>query len=549
MRSTMMDAPLRVARILDHGATVHGTAEVVTWTGGEPRRMSYAEVGRTAARLAHALRDECGVTGDERVATFMWNNAEHLVAYFAVPSMGAVLHTLNIRLFPDQVTYIANHAQDRVVLVDSTLIPLLARVIGELATVRHVVVVGGGDPAPLVAAAGDRIAVHHWDALLAGKPEVYDWPELDERDAAALCYTSGTTGNPKGVAYSHRSIYLHSLQVCLPEGFGLGPTHRELTIVPMFHAMSWGLPYAAFLSGASLLMPDRFLQAAPIAEMIAAERPTLAGAVPTIWNDLLAYLDGHDVDISSLKEVIVGGSACPPAMMHAFDDRHHIDVIHAWGMTEMSPLGSVARPPAGATGEDAWRYRYTQGRVPAGVAARIVGPLGEPLPADGTSVGELEVRGPWVTSRYVGDDAPDEEKFRDGWLRTGDVGTLSPDGYITLTDRAKDVIKSGGEWISSVELENALMAHPAVLEACVVGVPDERWDERPLATVVVREGTEVSAEELRDFLARSVARWQLPERWSFIDEVPKTSVGKFDKKVVRSRYAEGGLSVRELTTP
>ncbi|MFI9531447.1 fatty acid--CoA ligase [Micromonospora rosaria] len=544
-----MDAPLQVSRILGHGASVHGSAEVVTWTGGEPRRMSYAEVGRTAARLAHALRDECGVTGDERVATFLWNNTEHLVAYFAVPSMGAVLHTLNIRLSPDQVAYIADHAADHVVLVDSTLIPLLARSIGAMTTVRHVVVVGGGDPAPLVAAAGDRIAVHHWDALLADQPEVYDWPEVDERDAAALCYTSGTTGDPKGVAYSHRSIYLHSVQICLPEAFGLGPTDRELAIVPMFHAMSWGLPYAAFLSGASLVMPDRFLQAAPIAEMIAAERPTLAGAVPTIWTDLLAYLDTHDVDVSSLREVIVGGSACPPALMHAFAERHGIDVIHAWGMTETSPLGSVARPPAGATGEAAWRYRYTQGRVPAGVAARIVGPAGEPLPADGASVGELEVRGPWVTARYVGDDAPDAEKFRAGWLRTGDVGTLSPDGFITLTDRAKDVIKSGGEWISSVELENTLMAHPAVLEACVVGVPDPRWDERPLATVVVHEGATVTAEELRDFLAGRVARWQVPERWAFVDAVPRTSVGKFDKKVVRSRYADGGLDVRELSAP
>ncbi|WP_205800651.1 fatty acid--CoA ligase [Micromonospora thermarum] len=544
-----MDAPLQISRILDHGSTVHGTAEVVTWTGAEPRRMTYAEVGRAAARLAHALRDECGVTGDERVATFMWNNAEHLVAYFAVPSMGAVLHTLNIRLFPDQVAYIANHAEDRVVLVDSTLIPLLAKVIGDMTTVRHVVVAGGGDPAPLVAAAGDRISVHHWDALLDGRPDTYDWREVDERDAAALCYTSGTTGNPKGVAYSHRSIYLHSLQVCTPEGFGLGPTDRTLAIVPMFHAMSWGLPYAALFSGASLIMPDRFLQAAPIAEMIIAEHPTLAGAVPTIWNDLLAYLDSHEVDTSSLAEVIVGGSACPPALMHAFEERHGIRVIHAWGMTETSPLGSVARPPAGASGEDAWRYRYTQGRVPAGVEARIVGPLAEPLPADGTSVGELEVRGPWVTGRYVGDETPDEEKFRDGWLRTGDVGTLSPDGYITLTDRAKDVIKSGGEWISSVELENALMAHPDVVEACVVGVPDERWGERPLATVVLREGAGVGAQELRDFLAASVARWQLPERWAVIDAVPKTSVGKFDKKVVRSRYAEGGLEVRELAAP
>ncbi|GAA3759792.1 long-chain fatty acid--CoA ligase [Plantactinospora mayteni] len=548
MRSTMMDAPLLVSRILEHGSTVHGTAEVATWRGDGSRRMTYAEVGATAARLAHALRDDLGVTGDQRVATFMWNNAEHLVAYFAVPSMGAVLHTLNIRLFPDQVAYIASHAEDRVVLVDSTLIPLLARALPEMSTVEHVVVVGGADPAPLLAAGGGRIAVHRWDDLLRDKPDRHDWPELDERDAAALCYTSGTTGNPKGVAYSHRSIWLHSVQICLPESFGLGPTTRELAIVPMFHAMSWGIPYAAFLSGASLVMPDRFLQGAPIAAMIAAERPTLAGAVPTIWTDLLNHLDANDVDTSSLTEVIVGGSACPPALMHAFAERHRIDVIHAWGMTEMSPLGSVARPPAGATGDDAWRYRYTQGRVPAGVAARIVGPDGTQLPADGRAVGELEVRGPWVTARYVGDDAPDPEKFRDGWLRTGDVGTLSADGFITLTDRAKDVIKSGGEWISSVELENALMAHPSVLEACVVGVPDPRWDERPLATVVRREGAEVSAEELRDFLADRVAGWQVPERWAFVDAVPKTSVGKFDKKRIRADHAAATLDVIVLST-
>ncbi|MBF9130767.1 long-chain fatty acid--CoA ligase [Plantactinospora sp. S1510] len=546
MRSTMMDAPLQISRILEHGSTVHGSAEVVTWVGDGSRRMSYAEVGAAAARLAHALRDELGVTGDQRVATFMWNNAEHLIAYFAVPSMGAVLHTLNIRLFPDQVAYIATHAEDRVVLVDSTLIPLLARALPEMSTVEHVVVAGDGDPAPLLAAGGGRVAVHRWSDLVRDRPSRYDWPEVDERDAAALCYTSGTTGNPKGVAYSHRSIWLHSVQICLPESFGLGPTTRELAIVPMFHAMSWGIPYAAFMCGASLIMPDRFLQGAPIAEMIAAERPTLAGAVPTIWTDLLTHLDANSVDTSSLTEVIVGGAACPPALMHAFADRHRIDVIHAWGMTEMSPLGSVARPPAGATGDDAWRYRYTQGRVPAGVAARIVGPLGEQLPADGRAVGELEVRGPWVTARYVGDDEPDPEKFRDGWLRTGDVGTLSADGFITLTDRAKDVIKSGGEWISSVDLENALMAHPGVLEACVVGVPDPRWDERPLATVVLHQGATASAEELRDFLAERVARWQLPERWAFIETVPKTSVGKFDKKQVRASFGAGALDVVEL---
>jgi fatty-acyl-CoA synthase len=542
----MMDVPLQVSRILAHGSTVHGTSEVVTWTGEGARRMSYAEVGAAAARLAHGLRDDLGVTGDERVGTFMWNNAEHLIAYFAVPSMGAVLHTLNLRLFPDQVSYIANHAGDRVVLVDGTLIPLLAKVLPTLETVRDIVVVGAGDPTPLAAAGGDRVTVHRWDDLLRGRPDRFDWPDVDERDAAALCYTSGTTGNPKGVAYSHRSIWLHSMQVCMAEAFGLSQTTRELAIVPMFHAMAWGIPYAAFMSGSSLIMPDRFLQAAPIAAMIAAEKPTLAGAVPTIWTDLLAYLDANEVDTSSLREVIVGGSACPPALMHAFDDRHDVDVIHAWGMTEMSPLGSVSRPPAGAAGDEAWAYRYTQGRVPAAVEARIVGPLGDQMPADGKAVGELEVRGPWITARYVGEDAPDPDKFRDGWLRTGDVGTLSPHGYLTLTDRAKDVIKSGGEWISSMELENALMAHPDVVEACVVGVPDDRWDERPLATVVLRPGAAVTAAELRAFLGERAARWQLPERWSFIEAVPKTSVGKFDKKRVRADYAEGTLAVTTL---
>ncbi|HKD97816.1 MAG TPA: long-chain fatty acid--CoA ligase [Micromonosporaceae bacterium] len=540
MRSTMMDLPLQISRLLEHGSTVHGSSEIVTWTGDGARRTTFAELGATAAQLAHALHDDLGVTGDERVATFMWNNAEHMAVYAAVPSMGAVLHTLNLRLFPDQLTYIANHAEDYVIVVDSTLIPLLARVLPELRTVRHVVVVGGGDATPFEAAG--HVTVHRWEQLLDGKPTTYAWPEVDERDAAALCYTSGTTGNPKGVAYSHRSIWLHSMQVCMTESFGLNPYTRELVIVPMFHAMAWGLPYAGLMSGANLIMPDRFLQAAPLAAMIEAERPTLAGAVPTIWTDLLAYMEQHPTDISSLKEAVVGGSACPPSLMVAYRERG-VEIIHAWGMTEMSPLGSVSRSPAGTTGDEAWAYRITQGRVPAGVAARIVGPAGDVMPTDGEAVGELEVRGPWITSTYIGDEHPDPEKFRDGWLRTGDVGTLSANGFLTLTDRAKDVIKSGGEWISSVELENHLMAHPAVLEACVVGVPDEKWTERPLATVVVKEGQAVTAEDLRDFLADRIARWQLPERWSFIESVPKTSVGKFDKKVVRAQYAEGALEV------
>jgi len=539
----MMATPLQISRLLEHGSTVHGSAEVITWTGAEsgPRRASFAEIGRQAARLAHALHDDLGVDGDQRVATLMWNNAEHLVAYAAVPSMGAVLHTLNLRLFPEQLIYIANHAEDRVVIVDTTLIPLLVGVLPQLRTVEHIIVVGPGDVPDFTG------TVHHWDDLLAGKPDSYDWPLIDENDAAALCYTSGTTGNPKGVAYSHRSIYLHSMEVCMSETFGLGPATKDLCIVPMFHAMAWGLPYAALLGGASLIMPDRFLQAAPLAEMIAKERPTLAGAVPTIFTDLLAYLDTHPTDVSSLKEVIIGGSACPPALMHAYWDRYGIEIIHAWGMTEMSPLGSVARPPARVSGAEAWPYRYTQGRIPASVQTRIVGPMGEAMPADGKAVGELEVRGPWITGSYLTDDSPDPDKYHDGWLRTGDVGTLSPDGYITLTDRAKDVIKSGGEWISSVDLENAIMGHPAVLEACVVGVPDEKWGERPLATVVLKEGATVTVGELREFLADKTARWQLPERWAFIEAVPKTSVGKFDKKRVRSSYAAGGLEVVETS--
>jgi fatty-acyl-CoA synthase len=329
------------------------------------------------------------------------------------------------------------------------------------------------------------------------------------------------------------------------EGFGLSSADRALAVVPMFHAMAWGLPYAALMVGASLHLPDRFLAPEPLARFISEERPTFAAAVPTVWTGLLAHLDATPSDMTSLREVVVGGSACPPALMQAFEQRHGVRITHAWGMTETSPLGSVAQPPPGLSAEQEWPYRVSQGLLPAGVTGRLVGPDGTRLPHDGTSVGELEVRGPWVTASYYRDDDP--EKFHDGWLRTGDVGSLTPDGYLTLTDRSKDVIKSGGEWISSVELENHLMGHPAVAEASVVGVPDDKWGERPLATVVVREGATVSAEELREFLAALVARWQVPERWAFIAEVPKTSVGKFDKKVLRKQYAEGSLEVTRLS--
>ncbi|MGK5734154.1 long-chain fatty acid--CoA ligase [Streptomyces sp. URMC 124] len=550
MQSTMQDVPLTVTRILAHGALVHGGATVTTWTGdGEPLRHSFREVAERSVQLAHALRDELGVVGDQRVATLMWNNSDHLEAYLAIPSMGAVLHTLNLRLPVEQLAFIVNHAADRVIIVNGSLLPLLAPLLPHLGSVEHVIVSGPGDRSALE---GCRPRVHEYEELLAGRPVAgFDWPELDERQAAALCYTSGTTGEPKGVLYSHRSVYLHAMEVNAASAFGLTPADTCLPVVPMFHVNAWGLPHAAFMAGTSLLMPDRFLQPAPLAEMIATERPTVSAGVPTIWAGLLAELDARPRDLSSLRTVISGGSAAPPAMMRGFHERHGVRLVQAWGMTETSPLGSVAYPPAGLSEEEEWPYRITQGRLPSSVEARLAGPGGEFLPWDGESAGELEVRGPWIAGAYYGGAAGEpvrpEDKFSpDGWLRTGDVGTITSDGFLTLTDRAKDVIKSGGEWISSVELENHLMAHPDVAEAAVVAVPDEKWGERPLATVVLKDGESADYEALRAFLGERVARWQLPERWARVATVPKTSVGKFDKKVLRKQYAEGELEVTVL---
>ncbi|AJE41464.1 long-chain fatty acid--CoA ligase [Streptomyces nodosus] len=551
MLSTMQDVPLTVTRILLHGVRVHGRSQIITWTGeGEPRRRSFAESGARAVQLANALHDDLGVRGDDRVATLMWNNAEHVEAYFAIPSMGAVLHTLNLRLPAEQLVWIVNHAADRVIIVNGSLLPLLAPLLPHLPTVEHLVVSGPGDRSVLD---GAHARVHDYEELIAGKPAVYDWPELDERQAAAMCYTSGTTGDPKGVVYSHRSIYLHSMQVNMTESIGLTDRDTSLVVVPQFHVNAWGLPHATFMCGVNLLMPDRFLQPAPLARMIESERPTHAAAVPTIWQGLLAELSARPRDVSSLAHVTIGGSACPPSLMEAFDTLG-MRVCHAWGMTETSPLGTVSRPPAHVMGtEEEFGYRLTQGRFPVGVEARLSGPGGERLPWDGESAGELEVRGPWIAGAYY--NGPDAEPLRpadkfseDGWLKTGDVGTISPDGYLTLTDRSKDVIKSGGEWISSVDLENALMCHPDVAEAAVVAVPDDKWGERPLATVVLKEGAAADFATLRLFLAEEgrIAKWQLPERWTIIESVPKTSVGKFDKKVLRRQYAEGELDVTEI---
>jgi fatty-acyl-CoA synthase len=552
VKSTMQDAQLTIGSVMHHGTTVHADSEVVTATPDGTRSRTYAEVGRRAAQLAHGLRG-LGIDADQRVATFMWNNVEHLEAYLTIPSMGAVLHTLNIRLFPEQLVYIACHAEDRVVIVDDTLVPLLAQELPQLETVTHVLVAGpAAVDADLDALRATGKEALLYEDVLAGEPETFDWPDIDERDAAAMCYTSGTTGNPKGVVYSHRSAWLHSQAVSTGNAAGIDFRDRVLPIVPMFHANSWGLAYAAMMTGASLCMPDRFLQAEPLVRFIQASRPTVSGAVPTVWNDVLSYLDGHDgVRLDSLRLILCGGSAVPVSLQRGLQERHGLYVRQAWGMTETSPVASAGLVPIGVEGDDQWAYRGTQGRLLCGVEGRIVGDDGSARPWDGTSVGELEVRGPWVTGGYYhrpgdadGEDAA--TKFHDGWLRTGDVGTLDELGYITLTDRAKDVIKSGGEWISSVDLENALMGHPDVVEAAVVGIPDEKWQERPLATVVVREGSTVTPEQLREHLAASFARWQLPDAWAFVDQVPRTSVGKFDKKVVRKGFTEGRYDVHRV---
>ncbi|HEY1639352.1 MAG TPA: long-chain fatty acid--CoA ligase [Streptosporangiaceae bacterium] len=545
MRATMMDAPLTITSIMRYGTTAYGDREVVTAVPGGVRRRTYREIGARSAALAGALRS-LGVDSDQRVATLMWNNAEHLEAYLTIPSMGAVLHTLNIRLAPEVIGYIAEHAGDSVVIADITLVPLLAAVLPHAPSIRHVIISAPEDSgtfSPPAELAGSGREVHSYAELLAGQPAEFDWPELDERSAAAMCYTSGTTGHPKGVVYSHRSMYLHSMAVGMGNVFGLSDRDRVLPVVPMFHANAWGLPYAAVLAGADMVMPDRFLQPAPLAVLIEEERPTLAGAVPTIWNALLQHVRAHGGDLSSLRLVPCGGSAVPHALLEAYEKELGVRIVQAWGMTETSPLGSVAREPVGVPEDQAWHYRDTQGRLMCLVEGRLVGEGGAVLPHDGEAVGEVEVRGPWVTGSYYKDDDPG--KFRDGWLRTGDVGTIDPLGYVTLTDRAKDVIKSGGEWISSMELENALMAHPDVSEAAVIGVPDDRWGERPLAAVVRASGSEVTAADLRAFLADRVPRWQLPERWSFIGEVPKTSVGKFAKTTMRDAYARGDYEVVE----
>jgi fatty-acyl-CoA synthase len=538
------DFPLTLNHIRRRMRSCNLGAELVTLNAdGSARRATHRECSDRIDRLARALRT-LGVQQGDRVGTFAWNNQRHFELYFAVPCTGAVLHTLNIRLFEEQLTYIVNHAEDRVIFVDESLVPALAKLAPSFETVAHYVVMGDGE---LEQAELEQLPnALRYEQLLeeADADAPFEYPELDERQAAALCYTSGTTGNPKGVLYSHRSISLHSSATLMTDANGLSRADRVLAVVPMFHANAWGLPYGAALAGADLILPDRFLAAAHLAKLIAAERPTQLGCVPTIFADLLRYADAHpEVDLSSLTNAACGGSAVPRQLMKDFEERHDVRIFQAWGMTETSPVATYARPREGDHDDAYWDERAKQGRPLPWVELRLVGDDDAEVPWDGSSTGEIEVRGPWIASGYFRDESGDE-KFDAGWLRTGDIAAVDEQGFVQITDRSKDVIKSGGEWISSVELENELMSHPDVVEAAVIAKPDERWAERPLCCVVLREQAAAGAPELVEHLRDKVAKWWLPDEFAFVAEIPKTSVGKFDKKVLRVRLAEGTLEGR-----
>ena len=526
----MMDFPLTLPAIFRHAERVFPRREIVTRRADKSlHRYTLADFAIRTRKLAQALQ-QLGVREGDRVATLCWNHHQHLEAYFGVSMTGAVLHTLNLRLHPDELAFIVNDADDSVVLVDETLLPLWEKVATQTG-VRRSIVVG---------ATASHAGFLEYEAVLSESAPICNEPDLDERAAAAMCYTTGTTGKPKGVLYSHRSLVLHTFAVSLPSGMGLGESDVVLPVVPMFHANAWGLPYAAIMNGAKLVMPGPHLDPASLVDLFARERVTFTAGVPTIWMGILQMLDANPgaYDLSSIRSMFVGGAAVPQALIKAFEQRHGLRLVHAWGMTETTPLGTVSHLPldlADAPTDAQYASRATQGRPVAFVEIRARNENGI-VPNDGQTMGELEVRGPWVAAGYYNRSDCADRFTVDGWFKTGDIVTIDERSFVTIQDRAKDLIKSGGEWISSIALESTLMGHSAVAEAAVIPVASDKWGERPLAVVVLKAGASAGADELRSFLAPSFPKFWLPDAFEFIDAIPRTSAGKFQKMALRERF-------------
>jgi fatty-acyl-CoA synthase len=532
----MMDRPLLVSGLIQYAARFHGEAEIVSRTlEGGLHRYGYAELEPRAKRLAKALR-RLGIAEGDRVATLAWNGYRHLELYFAVSGMGAVCHTINPRLFHDQLHYIVNHAEDRIVFLDVTFLPLVEGLAADLQPVRHYVVMTDRAHMPRTSLAG----VLCYEELLTAEDADYAWPELDENAASSLCYTSGTTGNPKGSLYSHRSTVLHAFGSCMADASAISMYDRVCPVVPMFHANAWGVPYAAAMSGAALVLPGAQLDGRSLYELFEAERVTISLGVPTVWFGLLKHLDDNGLRLSTLARTLIGGSAVPLAMIEAFESRYGVEVLQGWGMTELSPIGTIGTlKPALASLPAAERHRRKtkQGRGIFGVELKIVDAEGRSLPQDGAAMGELLVRGPWVIAAYYKDEAASRAALdADGWFRTGDVVTIDPEGYIQVVDRRKDVIKSGGEWISSIDVENAAIGHPDIAEAAVIGLPHPRWGERPLLVVAPREGRRPDKADILAYLGERLAKWQLPDDVVFVAEIPHTATGKIRKTRLREIY-------------
>jgi acyl-CoA synthetase (AMP-forming)/AMP-acid ligase II len=540
MLGLMMAEPLRVATIIEHAAKWHSDTEIVSRRPeGGMHRYTYAEANHRSKQLAQALL-KLGIENGDRVGTLAWNTHRHFELYYGVAGIGAVCHTINPRLFPEQLVFIINHAEDRLLFFDLTFLPLVERLAPVCPTVEKWVLMAGPEHLP---AHSDLPGLCSYEDLLAAETGDYDWPSFDENTACSLCYTSGTTDQPKGVLYSHRSTVLHAFGISLPDALSCSASDVIMPVVPMFHVNAWGLPYAAPLNGAKLVLPGAGMDSASLFELFETEGVTFSAGVPTIWLALLQFMREGQRRFSTLNRTVVGGAACPPALMKAFEEELNVTIMHAWGMTETSPLGTTARlkgKHAGLSPADSMAIRAKQGRAVFGVDMKIVGDDGHALPHDGVAFGDLLVRGPWVVRDYFRTATPGE-LTADGWFRTGDVATIDPDGFMHITDRSKDVIKSGGEWISSIELENLAVAHPAVAEAAVIGVPSAKWSERPLLIVVRRPGMEVSAEEMLNFFRGRVAKFWEPDAVEFVSQLPHTATGKILKTQLRKDFA--GYSV------